>query len=247
MIRISLLALTCLGGLISLSSAQNGPPPAKVEIRMLAFSPDQRMDDVFAQDPAAEPTAVSVPAPIKTYLNQQFTAMEIKSRKIVFTSKPDRASLGREGEIVAEVSLPDKVNSAILLFLPGKPGGKTKYQALVVDDSKTSFPGGTFIGINLSAIPVRLMLEQKVFDFQPGKFVLISEIPTRAGQQIGMRAAALNKNEWMPIASSIWSHPGKARSVLIFYQDPASGNIQLRAVDDVAPREPAPVEGTQPK
>jgi hypothetical protein len=65
----------------------------KVEIRMLAFSSAQQKKEAFAHDPLADPTAAAVPAPIKTYLNHQFSTVVLKSRKIVFTTKISRDSM----------------------------------------------------------------------------------------------------------------------------------------------------------
>lgn len=101
--------------------------PLRAEVRLLPFTPELEQEEVYAHDPAADPTAVAIQSPIRTYLNYQFAALELRSRKVVFTSKLDRASLTREGETLGEVTLPEGVNSAILVVLPGKAGGKSRY------------------------------------------------------------------------------------------------------------------------
>lgn len=216
------------------ASAQGG----KAEVRLLTFDTSIPQPDIFIHDPAAEPTAAATPATLKSYLNHQYASVQISSRKLVFTTKPDRASITRDGELVGEVTLPANENSAILLFLPGKPGGKAKYQVMPVADSKKAFPAGSFHVTNLSPVAVRLLLEKKPFEFKPGQTSLIVDPPVRDGAMIGMRAFAFLENAWQEVSASLWTHPGRGRGVMIIFQDPVSKDIQLKAFDDIPPREP---------
>jgi hypothetical protein len=216
----------------------------RAEVRLLAFSDAVKVKEVFAQDPAAPPDAPSVAVPVKTYLNHQFNPLELKSRKIVFTTKPDRASLTREGEVAGEVTLPDGGNSSILLFLPGKPGGKSMYQIMAVPDSKRAFPAGSFNITNLSPLPVRLMLEDKNFDFKPGQNHIVENPPVRPDGQSGMRAFAFKDEKWISISTGLWPSPGDARGLMILFLEPVSGNVQLQSFDDVPPRVPKPAVTT---
>lgn len=232
-----LISLWFLGAAILPLPAQE-PPSIQVEIRTLAFSTGLQQPDAHAQDPAAGEAAASVAAPIKTYLNHQFVPIQLKSRKIAFTTKPDRASLTREGELIGEVTLPQDVSSAILLFLPGKPGGKAKCQILAIDDSKRAFPPGSYHATNLSSLPIRLMLERTSYEIKPGQRLVIDEPPMRDNGQAGMRTFAFRNNSWQPVATGLWQNPGDARSVLVLFQNPATGEVQLRAFDDDPPRTP---------
>lgn len=207
----------------------------RAEIRMLSFSPDLALSVAFAQDPAAQ-DSVSIPSPIKNYLNHEFSTVEFKSRKIAFTKKPDKASLTREGELIGEVTLPEGVSSAILLFLPGNPGAKAACQILSIDDSKRAFPVGSYSATNLSPLPVRLVLEGKNYDFKAGQHVVIENPPTREGGMIGMRAFAFEKGGWNPIGAQLWPSPGQSRNVLVMFLNPESKTVQLRGYDDVPPR-----------
>jgi hypothetical protein len=209
----------------------------KAEVRLLAFDTSIPQPDIFIQDPAAEPTATSTAATLKSYLNHQYASVSLQSRKLVFTTKPDRASITREGELVGEVMLPAGGDSAILLFLPGKPGGKGKYQIMPVADSKKSFPAGSFHVTNLSPVAVRLLLEKKPFEFKPGQTSLIEDPPVRDGAMIGMRAFAFIDKAWLEVSASLWTHPGRGRGLMIIFQDPVSKDIQLKAFDDIPPRE----------
>lgn len=220
--------------IVSLSAQDSAP--GKVEIRMLAFSSAQQKKEAFAHDPLADPTAAAVPAPIKTYLNHQFSTVILKSRKIVFTTKIGRDSMKTPEDVIGEVTLPSGANSAILLFLPGKD--KNSAQIMAIDDSKRAFPAGSFHATNLSPFPIKLMLEEKQFDFKPGQAQLIQDPPTGDTGQTAMRTFSFKNNAWGPVATSLWPHPGDARSVLIFYQNPSAGEVQLRSFADVPPRTP---------
>lgn len=235
--RFFLITALAAAAVVPLQAQQKGPPPTKFELRMLAFSSDFPYTELYAQDPAAEDQAASVAAPIKGYLNRQSTMVELRSRKLVFTTKPDRESMTRPGELVAEVTLPDKALSAILLFLPGANDGKTSHRVMAIDDSKQAFPAGSLHVTNLSPVPVRLMLENTNYDFTPGKVIVIEKPPIRDDGMCGMRAFAFEESKWHPVATSLWPGPGKGRSVKVLFKDPASGTIQLRAYDDVPPRD----------
>lgn len=216
-------------------SAQESPT-VKVEIRSLAFEPSLRSDKAFIHDPASGGTSPAVPLAIKTYLNHQFATVLLKSRRLVITTTPDVASLTRDGEVIADATLPTQVNSAILLFLPARNGTKARCEVMVIDDSKRAFPAGSYHASNLSPTPVRLMLENKSFDFKSGQVLLIEDPPVREGNQSGMRAFAFKDQAWKQVSTGLWPHPGQARSLLVMHSNPRSSELEIRAFDDVPPR-----------
>jgi hypothetical protein len=220
------------------------PVPAtatiRAELRLLAFQPDLATDEAYAHDPEATAEAVAIKTPVRTYLNHEFATVILSGRRIVFTTKPDRGSLTRADELLGNVTLPEGVGSAILLFLPPKAGGKARCQILPIDDAKRAFPAGSFRVSNLSPLPVRIVLEERAYNFKPAETALISDPPVRAGNQSGMTAFAFRDNAWQRIGSGIWPHPGPNRVVQILFHNPATDQVQLRAFDDVPPRAPAP-------
>jgi hypothetical protein len=245
MIRKNLLVVAVLTLLVGAASAQNAPT-LSAEIRLLSFNPEGSVDEAFIQDPGAAATAQAVKAPVKSFLNHEFSTVLLTSRKFAVTAKPTRTSLTTPGELLAEVTLPEGVNSAIVIFLPAKKGDKAKFQGLVINDAKRVFPAGSYHATNLSPMPIRLVLEKKNFDFKPGQALLIEDPPVREGRKSGMRTFAFKDNVWMAMATGIWPHPGEARSVLLFFYDAATGDVQLRSFDDVAPRDPAKDKEVKP-
>ena len=244
----SLLAVVACFAPLLLPLAAQQKPVLRAEIRLLAFQPGLALDAAYAHDPAApDPaTAVSVKVPVKSYLNHEFSTMILAGRRIIFTTQPERASLTQEAELLGEATLPEGVRSAILLCLPAAAGDKARFRILVIDDSKRAFPAGTFRVSNLSSQLVRIVLEEKTYQFKPGEIQLITDPPVRAGNQSGMKAFALHDDVWQRIGSGIWPHPGHNRVVQVLFTNPATGQVQLRAYDDVPPREPAAASNPPP-
>jgi hypothetical protein len=224
--------------LLPLSAQEKAP--ARLELRPLAFDASLSLPEAYAHDPAAPASTAAIKTPIKTYLNHEFATVFLTGRKIIFTTKPERASLERPAERIGETTLPDDFRSGILLFLPGNAGDKTDCRILPIDDSKRAFPAGSFRVSNLSPQPVRIVLEEKNHDFKPGDTGFIHDPPVREGNQSGMKAFAFADNVWQRIASGVWPHPGTNRVLQILYLDAAAGCVQLRAFDDIPPREAKP-------
>ncbi len=211
-------------------------PATRAEIRLLAFQPDLATDEAYVHDPDAPAETVAIKVSIKSYLNHEFDTVMLTGNRIVITTKPERVSLTRSNEVLGMADLPDGVRSAILLFLPAPPNGKTRFHIMVIDDSKRAFPVGSFRVSNLSPLPVRIVLEEKSYDFKPGEVQLITDPPVRAGKQSGMKAFAFHDKIWHRIGSGIWPAPGTNRVVQVLYGNTVKGQVQLRAFDDVPPR-----------
>jgi hypothetical protein len=241
MIQRSATLFACFAALSSPIRAEV-PQGAGIELRLLAFQPEMSTDEVFAHDPAATNKAAGVNTPLRSYLNHQFTTLMASSRRVVFTKLPDRSSLAQPDAVLGEWQVPVGLRSAILLFLPEKTGAGHPYKIMAIDDSKNAFPVGTFRVSNLSPHPVRILLEEKNYDFKPGQTGFITDPPVREGNQSGMKAYSFHDNNWQRIGSGIWPHPGESRVVQILFIHPARGHVQLRAFDDVPPRDMPPTE-----
>jgi hypothetical protein len=218
-----------------------------IRLRLLAFDPALSVKNAFIHDPAAP--AEDSPAPVETnikeYLNHQAVLVPLKGNKLVVTTSADRSSMSNKETLIGQATIPKGVRSAILLFLPGAPDDKARNSVLVIDDSKRAFPPGSFRISNLSPLPVRLELEKKAFNFKPGETHVIEDPPVRENQHSGMTAHAFKDNQWRRIGSGLWPHPGSSRAVQILFQNPVSGQVQMRAFDDVVPRDLPPPEAAQ--
>ncbi len=234
-----LALLACAVAAVLPPAARAAPAARAVEIRLLAFHARQATREAYVHDPDAPAAAASVKAPIMSYLNHEFASIPLSGQRLVITSKPERESLAREADVLGRATLPAGVASAILLLLPDQAAGSTRFRILTIDDSRRAFPAGSFRVSNLSAQPLRIVLEDQTYEFAPGKTQFIVDPPVHAGQQSAMKAFALRDKGWQRIASSIWPHPGKNRVVQVLFSNPLTDQIELRAFDDVPPRPPA--------
>jgi hypothetical protein len=206
---------------------------ADISIRLLAFQTNDAIGEVYVHDPAAEKDAPPVKTRIKSYLNHEFSVISLKGRNLLITtgSAPDSESLG-------SFAVPADSRSLMLLFLPTGNGNGERFRILPIDDSPEKFPSGSFRVLNFSDVPVRLMLEKKGYEIASGKSELITDPPARTGNLTGMNAyVLLQEDEWKRIGSGVWPLPGQNRVLQILFREPNSGIVQLRAFDDVPPRE----------
>jgi hypothetical protein len=230
MIR-NLLFVSALIGATTLGAfAQQ--PAMQAKIRVLAFTHNLRFEQAYARDPSVQDGAEGALTPIDTHLESDPFMVPTRSRKIVFTTKPDFGSINRPNELIGEATLPANARSAIFVFLPGKPGDKAKSQILAFDDSKQAFPAGALNIVNISPQAVRLTLEKNNYDFTPGKTLLIAEPPLRPGNLIGMQAFVQKGSAWAPLSTSIWSYTKSRRKLAIIYQNQATAKIELRTIED---------------
>jgi hypothetical protein len=240
---LAILAATC-AALIS-AKAQTGGA-AQVYIRALAFTPDLQVAEAFVHDPAAPAEAAAAPVEIKTYLNHEGSMLELKGRQIVFTRKPERASLKNDADKIAEVTLPQGARSAILLFMPGEAGAAGKSRVILIPDTRRDFPSGSFRVSNLSSLPVQIKLENKPYNFRPAETKVITDAPMGASQQAVMEAVAFVEGKERRVASTRWHNPGDKRVLQFIYPNAATGQLEFRAFDDIPPRDVQPQAATAP-
>lgn len=214
--------------------AQSDDRPArKVFLRLLAFDGASIPEESYAFDPALpEGGGVGIEAPIKGYLNHEGVSLALRGSQVRFMSSSKVEDLKRPESLLAQVTLPKKGTRFILIFLPG---GKTKFQVFALDESLRAFPTGSYRVFNLSKHPVRLMLEKKGYEFQPGKSSLITDPPVRKNNHSAMKAAVEVDGKWQRIGSGLWPHPGRKRSIQMFFDNPVSKKTELRGFRDVSP------------
>jgi hypothetical protein len=245
MIRHSALAAVFAVASIATAAAQAPAPVIQARVRLLAFAPELSKPEVYAHDPSAAADIPGIKVEIKTYLNHQAFMVATRSKKVVFTTKSDHASIGRPGELIGEASLPTASNSAIMVFLPGKPGDKAANSIMAVDDSKRTFPPGSFHITNISPQAVKLKLETVLYDCIPGKTLLISNPPVGDNHQARMEAYVQKGNEWPRIAAGIWPVPKVTRNLALIYLNPATGQVALKGFNDIRPSEDPPQEAAR--
>jgi hypothetical protein len=215
-----------LGTLFSLLLALPASAQREVRIRGLALQPgvpaELRAGDAAGKGPAGV-------VKVKSFLNHEFDTLKLKGDKLKFTAAADD---GPAVEIGA-CEIPAKVASVILVFMPDAPESKT-CKVVVVEDSAKAFPPGSYKIANLSEVAVKIELEKKEFEFKAGDIGLIEDPPVGANQASGMKGYSQKEGEWQVFVSSLWPHPGGKRVLQLITANPATGQLEMRGVRDIA-------------
>ncbi|MES2661519.1 MAG: hypothetical protein V4689_23070 [Verrucomicrobiota bacterium] len=217
----------------------------EVFLRLLAFDITAVPPESFALDPAAPPPVTPLAAPIKGYLNHEGTTLKLYGNEIIF-SKSANAEDAKKTELhLAKVNLPKTGNRFILVFLPS---GNNTYRVLPLSDTVKDFPLGSYRVISLSRLPIKLTLEDKPYEFNPGDSKLIEDPPVQANNHSAMYCFAQKDGKWQKIAAGLWPHPGKKRSVEVFFDNPETQQTELRGFKDISPpsASSAPAPGATP-
>lgn len=216
------------------------PPSAPAEtaglrVRALSFQLDSPPADVYAHDAAGDGSVPGVKLDVKSYLNHEFSGLPIKGDSLVFTKTADPAGIKDSANIVAKTRLPGGFRSGIFMFLPGTgKAGDPAFRVLVIEDTKKAFPPGSLKILNLSPLPVSIMLEKEAFNFKSGETKVIEDPPVGPSQSSAMVAKAFKDGEWRKIGSGVWPHPGSKRVLQVLFENPQSQQVELRGIRDIA-------------
>lgn len=214
---------------------QSAPPTREVRLRLLAFDTVSIPEKSYIIDPAASQPASGLDAPIKGYLNHEDLGLTLYGSEMIF-SKSAKAEDAKKPEFqLAKVTLPKTGNRFMLVFLPD---ANQTFRILPLDDSIKEFPLGSYRVISLSRFPVRLTLEDKIYEYKPGQSEVIADPPVQGNNHSAMYAYSQIDGKWQRIGSGAWPHPGTKRSVQIFFDNPLSKQTELRGFRDISP--PAP-------
>jgi hypothetical protein len=135
--------------------------------------------------------------------------------------------------VVAECELPAKAPS-LILFLNQEAPDKPQCKVTIIDASAKAFPSGSFKVVNLSALPVTIELETKKYEFKPGADEVIKNPPMGEGNSSSMKAFCERDGKQEQISSGIWPSPGEKRVLQIIMDNPATKQVEIIGVRDVA-------------
>lgn len=221
---------------MKLQNVQQPPEKEKgTRIRGLIFQPEMNLPEVFAHDPAAQKPGPGVAVHAKNYLNHEGANMVFIGRDVVFTKSANPESMRSPAEVIARASMPGaQLKSGVFLFLPGSgKAGEPMARVLIIDDSRSEFPPGALKMVNLSRLPVRVQLESQNFDFKSGEIRNIENQPVGDNNVSGMRAFSFHDGQWQRIGAGMWPPPGSKRVIQLMYENPATGNVEIRGIRDI--------------
>lgn len=219
-------------------AAQDAQPARLLKMRCLTFQVDGAVPELYAHSVLAREEPIGIPVRTRSYLNHETETLTMEGENIVFTTDSDRASIKDPGKVLAQVRVPATVRSVILMFLPGgTQDGGPKFRILPIDDSTGAFPRGSLKVINLSPVPIRLMLEDQRFDIRNGASQVIDDPPVNDRNASAMRAFIQEEGQWKRVGAGIWPHPGKKRVLQVAFLNPVSKQIEVRGIRDIAVRD----------
>lgn len=229
-----LCALLILSG-FALNAQENPAPIRILKTRSIAFQIDDPVPEVFAHSLTAKPDAPGLPVNVKSYLNHEVESLPMGGDRLVFTTSPDRSSLKDVDKLVAKLKVPEDFRSAVLMFLPGS-GDKDapKYRILPIEDTIRSFPRGSFNVVNISPLPLRITLENSIYDIKAGETKIIKDPPVNNRNASAMRAYHKVDGQWRNIGATSWPHPGQKRVIHVGFYNPVSKKVELRGIRDIA-------------
>jgi hypothetical protein len=201
------------------------------QIRAISMSPDCPGPEVHVHHDGGSADAGVVQ--VKSFLNHEADPVKLKSRKIVLTTQAGAASVKDPALVVGSCELPAKSTSAILLFVPEKPGSPA-CKVVVLDDSIKAFPPGSIKIANLSTLPVKIELEKKPFDFKPGEIRNIEDPPVNDANSSGIKGTCESGGQWQLFSSGVWPHPGPKRVLQVIVDNPTTKLAEIRGFRDVA-------------
>lgn len=233
-----LALVMCLAAVSPLGAQESpkSPEAPKQEpgrhIRGLAFRIEEALDTAYVYGPKVQ----SLKIEIKSYLNDIASTIPFEAgTDLILTNSADPSSVNDPAAVLAKVKFDSSLKSGVFMFLPGtnKPGDP-KYRVLVLEDSTSNFPAGSLKLMNLSRVPVRMRLETKDFDVKSGEITVIKNPPMGDNQHAAMTVATFKDGKWQTFGNSVLPAPGRARVFQVFYENSASGKVELRGIRDVA-------------
>jgi hypothetical protein len=240
---VRLFALLSLLAVAPRAGAQDNPPPKDAppkesdakggrHIRGLAFRIEEPLKEAYAFGPKISGVKIEV----KKYLNDIFSPLPVDGgNELILTNSSDPASVKDPAAILAKVKFQPTLKSAVFMFLPGTgKDGDPKYRVLVLEDSVDEFPAGSLKLMNLSPIPIRMRLETQDFDVKSGEIRVIKNPPVGDNEHAAMSVFSFKDNKWQMFGNTAMVAPGRARVFQVFYENPASGKVEMRGIRDVA-------------
>lgn len=208
-----------------------GAAPQECRVRALSLQAGATADELYAH--AVNGTATAGSIHLKTFLNHEFDTLKLKDSKLVFTTKPSAASATDTAAKIGTCEIPAAAKSVILLFIPEIPD-QPACKIVVVNDGTKAFPSGSINIVNLSSLPVKIQLQDQAFEFKAGEIRAIPNPPADSSQASVMKAFCQRDGKWEQFTSGAWPHPGDKRVLQILTDNPATSQIEIRGVRDVA-------------
>jgi hypothetical protein len=141
----------------------------------------------------------------------------------------------------AAATIPDKVNKAILVFIPAAKAAAGNEAAatprvFVIDDSPQSFPNGGAFVANLFSGDIRFVIGEHRNQLRTGNTLGLKQPVER--DEFNMAPVIIQFQQgdsWRTASESVVRFIPETRYLILAYVDPASGRPRISTITDVVP------------
>lgn len=203
-----------------------------VEVRCLSLASGYPETAVFAHENSGKTDACELQ--VKTFLNHKSETLQVEGGEVTFSGSAETPKEGPGAGALGKVSIPDGLQSCVFVFEAPSDGKPARVH--VVDDAVARFPKGSLKVLNLTGAVLRLKLEGKVFDCPADKQTVIEDPPVGERNASAMQAFCKRNGQWIQVATSNWSHPGKKRVLQVATLDRSGRRVMMKGYRDISVR-----------
>ncbi|MBC2595226.1 hypothetical protein H5P28_13240 [Ruficoccus amylovorans] len=129
----------------------------------------------------------------------------------------------------ASATIPAGMNDVLLLFLPATPGQENgpEFNIVVIDDSPSVFPWGSYCIYNLSAYEVGGIIGSEKFVL-PGKKSRIVIPDSKDEVDVQIHFSQKIDGQWVPKVNTRWVYRKNGRSIVFVTDDVTSRKPRLK-------------------
>jgi len=201
-----------------------------INLRAVSAAGDFPGSEVFAHAPGSKEPGTKIT--VKGYLNHEADAVTAEAGTLLLTARSASPAGADKSALLAEVKIPAKARSGILLFLPGiKKGPGT---ARLIEDDRKSFPPGSTMVINHTGYELRLEIEGKNFDVKAEGSMVIREQPVGDANASAVKGFIKEGAKWEMIYSALWTHPGGKRVIQTACENTQTGRPEIKGIKDIS-------------
>ena len=156
----------------------------------------------------------------------------------------DKAAVDPENpaaSLAASIKLPPDLKRAIVVVLPSRPGGKTAYRMLLIDDSEKAFPNGESLALSLLGVETAVQAGEHRLPIHPGKITRVP--PVKKVNEFNMAQTNFYYQQggsWVAFAERQLQFLDASRRVFIIHATPGALQPTVTTIVDtnlkVAPR-----------
>lgn len=172
--RTSILVAATLG-LSAIARAQNGNDAPPIQIRAVLHDPAHPPADLFIPDPSGNAVKLNL-QPANLSSSQETKPL---NGTILFYNTDAVDPEKPMENLAATLKVPRDLKRAIVILVPGPPGSKPAFRAILIDDSARGFSNGE--SQVLSLVPVQTAIEagEHKLQIRPGKLTRVPAVKKR--------------------------------------------------------------------